>query len=105
MIDQFDELETRCPMLGHSVKFYYCRTTSGDEPCRRLPDCWFERIPVHDYIRTFFSVEQQERFFQPPPPKLVTLVELIERAKQSAASSERNGDRSQAGSAQTSTAG
>ncbi|MDZ7315124.1 MAG: hypothetical protein ONA69_05285 [candidate division KSB1 bacterium] len=93
MIDQFDKLEIRCPMLGHSVTFYYCRTTSGDEPCRRLPDCWFERIPVHDFIRSFFSAEQQQRFFQPPPPKLVTLVELIERAKQTAAAPDANDER------------
>lgn len=81
MIDQYDDLETRCPMLGHPLTFRYCRTTSGDTPCRRLLDCWFERIPVREYADEYFSAETLAKLTAPPKPKMLTLLELIEQAK------------------------
>ena len=80
MIEQYDEEVCRCRMLGHDVPFRYCRTGNG-RPCSKIFDCWYERMPVEDFIRRHYSQEEIDQILSPPKPKIVTLVELIEKAK------------------------
>ncbi len=83
MIDQHDKLEKRCPMLGHPIHFHYCRTTTKDTPCRKIMDCWFEQIPIQEFVKEHFTEEMITAMEQPPKPKMLSLIELIEKAKKS----------------------
>ena len=80
-----DARTRRCPMLGHDVAFRYCRAPAAPLPCRRVLDCWWETFDVESFIRAHFTAEQMAAILAPPKPKMTTLVELIQKAKQSAA--------------------
>lgn len=78
----YEEEQIRCPKLGHQVSFGYCRTERLDMPCQRAIACWHDHFDVEALFRTGLTPEQfEEAFLKPPTPKLVTLVELIERAR------------------------
>jgi len=83
-IDAHDHRSRRCPMLGHTVPFSYCRAPGRDLPCGRIFDCWWETFDVVAFIRAHFSEADIARITAPPPDKRATLVELIERAKRAA---------------------
>lgn len=80
-IDMYDAEEGYCRMLGHHVPFRYCRTMKSDLPCHWILDCWFERIPVEEYIKTYYNEEERLKIFERPKPKIESLIEIIERAK------------------------
>jgi len=78
----YEEKEIRCPKLGHQVSFEYCRVEQHDRPCSRALICWSVHFDVEALFREILTPEEFERCFsQPPPSKIVTLVELIERAR------------------------
>jgi hypothetical protein len=78
----YDHLEQRCPRLGGEVTFAYCQVEGGDLPCPRTIACWQPYFPVESYLRTRLTQQQWERYFkQRPKEKVVTLIELIEAAK------------------------
>jgi hypothetical protein len=79
-----DARARHCPMLGHEVRFSYCRSPASDLPCRRVADCWFERFDVVAWLRAQFTDEQMAHILAPPADKACTLVELIERARKAA---------------------
>jgi len=81
MLEQYDELNNYCRMLGHHIPFHYCRTVQNGLPCSKILDCHFERLPIQQYIAEYFSEEQQALIFKQPEPKINTLMELIARAK------------------------
>lgn len=81
MIRDYDDLEIYCRMLGHPLTFSYCRSTEGSTPCRRIIDCWFQRIPVQKYLEENFSDEALQRLSSPPRDKVLTILELIEQAE------------------------
>ena len=80
-----DDRRRYCPMLGHEVGFSYCRSTSGDQPCGRVFDCWRETFDVEGFLRPHLSDDQVRRIEAPRPDKAATLVELIAQARQRAA--------------------
>ncbi|MBI5249637.1 MAG: hypothetical protein HY912_09090 [Desulfomonile tiedjei] len=78
----YEDEQIRCPKLGHQVSFGYCRVERQDLPCQKAIACWHERFDVEGLFRLALTPEQfEEAFLQPPASKMVTLVELIERAK------------------------
>ena len=78
----YDQLELRCPRLGGEVTFAYCQREGGDLPCPRTISCWQPYFPVETYLRTRLTRQQWARCFeQRPKEKVVTLIELIEAAK------------------------
>ncbi len=81
MIDQYDELESRCRLLGHPVSFQYCRSQAEGHACRHLLNCWFERIPIEAYAQQYLTQEEIASLLSPPPSKLHTIIQLIEKAK------------------------
>jgi hypothetical protein len=81
MITDYDHLEIRCPMLGHPLYFSYCRTTDGKSPCRRIFNCWFQRLPVQQFIQDHYPKGILEKLSAPPKPKMQSLLELIEKAQ------------------------
>ena len=85
-ITKHDSLKRRCPMLGHDLTFGYCRAPGRELPCGKVFDCWWETFDVELFVRAHFTEEQVGRILAPREDKLVSLVELIERAKAAAAS-------------------
>jgi hypothetical protein len=81
MIEQHDTGQIHCRMLGHEVPFTYCRQGSNKLPCRKIFDCWFEIFPVEEFIRDHYSEEQIRQFLTPPPPKLASILDLIQKAQ------------------------
>ena len=77
----YDDLTARCPMLGHLVPFTYCRAPGSDVPCRRIMDCWHERIDIETYLKDILTPEEMEQVKAPPKPKVLQLMELVQKAK------------------------
>jgi len=86
-MDTHDSEEIYCRMLGHRLTFSYCRTVAGGLPCRRIMDCWFERLPIEDFIRAHYSEKDIETIFSQPEDKMTSLIDLIRQAKERSSSS------------------
>jgi len=77
-----EHMEIRCPKLGGQVTFAYCLKEAGELPCSRIINCWQSYFPVEEYIRKRLTPADWERCFnQKPKEKILTLIELIEAAK------------------------
>ena len=80
----------RCRRLGQEVTFGYCRKETGGKPCRLILDCWWEQFDVRGFLQAHLPEEamaQVERASaSPPPSKVLSLVEIIEQARQRIAS-------------------
>jgi hypothetical protein len=87
-----DARETYCRMLGHEIQFKYCRSVNDGMPCRRIADCWHTRFDVPTWLREHYSPEQIDRITAPPPAKVASILELIERAKAAQAGANENHD-------------
>ena len=78
----YEEKQIRCPKLGNAVFFGYCRVERQNFPCQRTLSCWSSFFDVEQFFREKLTPEEfDECFLQPPRPKIVTLVELIENAR------------------------
>lgn len=78
----FEEKEIRCPKLGGPVTFSYCRIETLGKPCSRAIQCWSTLFDVESFFRNTLSDEEYlAAFHTQPPSKVLTLIELIERAK------------------------
>jgi len=90
MINEHDQDLLRCRRLGHEVTFGYCRQETGGKPCRLVLDCWWEHFEVRSFLRAYLpeeTVAEVERAgASPPPPKILSLVEMIQQAKDRLAS-------------------
>jgi hypothetical protein len=71
-------------MLGHDIAFSYCRAPASRLPCGRILDCWWETFDIEGFIRRHYSPQDIEAILAPRKDKMLTLVELIERAKKTA---------------------
>ncbi|MBU1172087.1 MAG: hypothetical protein KKD44_21230 [Proteobacteria bacterium] len=78
---RYDEEDIYCRMLGHAVNFQYCRTTADGSPCRKIMDCWFERLPIEAYMKEHFSPDQLKILFKQPESKVTSILDLIEKAR------------------------
>lgn len=82
---QIDEYSIRCPRLGHSITFSYCRSENNGLPCFKTLDCWFQYFPVEEYMREHLSQEEWEKVFERKgQTKVLSLLGLIEEAKKRA---------------------
>ncbi len=77
----YDELTIRCAMLGHLVSFTYCMAPGSDLPCRKILDCWHERIDIAAFLNEILSPEEMESITAPVKPKVMQLLELVQKAK------------------------
>jgi hypothetical protein len=75
--EQFDLEERRCPMLGHQISFSYCRSTHGNIPCKKILDCWYERLPIQDFIKNQYGEETLRRLETPSQHKVVTITQIV----------------------------
>ncbi len=88
MLDREDHRTRRCPRLGHEVDFHYCRTQEGFTICPKILDCWWETFDVAAFLKQNLPPEQWEALQNPKPPdKVAGLLELIRRARETAARS------------------
>ena len=71
-------------MLGHEVTFNYCRAPGAELPCRKIADCWWEAFDIANFLRQHYSRQQIRQITQPPKAKILTLVELIDKARHNA---------------------
>jgi len=75
----------RCRRLGHEVTFGYCREETGGRPCRLVLDCWWEWFDVRSFLQAHLSEDAMAQIERasasPPPSKVLSLVELIQQAK------------------------
>jgi len=86
MLNEHDQdVLPRCPRLGHELTFGYCRQETRGKPCRLILDCWWERFDVRAFLQANLPEEamaQVERTgAAPPPSKVLSLVDLIQQAK------------------------
>ena len=73
----------RCPRLGHQICFSYCRRENHGLPCFKTLDCWYAHFMVEDYLRNELSPEEWGKAFKrSDKTKTVSLIELIEQAKE-----------------------
>jgi hypothetical protein len=74
----------RCPRLGNPVPFEYCEICGDNEqPCFKVLDCWWEHFDVVQYLQERLPQDQFNRLMRAEPkPKIASLVELIEQARQ-----------------------
>jgi len=83
--DHDQDVLARCPRLGHELTFGYCRQETRGKPCRLILDCWWERFDVRAFLAANLAEEamaQVERAgLAPPPSKVLSLVEMIQQAK------------------------
>ncbi len=78
-----DEFEIRCPRLGHQLNFSYCKTENNNIPCFKTLDCWYDHFDVHTYFKNILSDDDFQKAFQEKSkPKVLSLLDLIEQAKQ-----------------------
>ncbi|MBN1126682.1 MAG: hypothetical protein JXA82_16885 [Sedimentisphaerales bacterium] len=80
-IDQHDDKTIYCRMLGHEVPFSYCRQGASGQPCRKIIDCWFQTIDIKTFMQTHFTEQQIQAILAPPKPKMTSLIELIQKAR------------------------
>ena len=84
--DHDEDVLPRCPRLGHELTFGYCRQEAGRKPCRLILNCWWERFDVRSFLQANLAEEamaQVERAgVAPPPSKLLSLLEIIQQAKE-----------------------
>lgn len=69
-------------MLGHLVPFTYCRAPGTALPCRKITQCWYERIDIMAYLQSILSQEEMEAVLAPPKQKVSQLLELIKKAQE-----------------------
>lgn len=87
MLNEHDQdVLPRCPRLGHELTFGYCRQEAGRKPCRLILDCWWERFDVRSFLQANLPEEVmagvERAGAAPPPPKVQSLVDLIQQAKE-----------------------
>ena len=81
IIDEYDSKTGYCRMLGHHLDFNYCRSVKDGLPCFKIIDCWFEHIPIQEFIKKHFSEEKIKEILTPPKSKIDSIVEIITKAR------------------------
>jgi hypothetical protein len=70
----FDGLETRCPRLGGTVTFDYCRKAGSTLPCPRSLVCWELFFPVDEYMRRILSPDEWQQVFNALPKNKMEII-------------------------------
>ena len=73
----------RCPRLGDTVPFRYCRTVNGGLPCPTILACWQERFDIAAFLEANYDAETLRKILhQDRPGKAAQLVDLIRKARE-----------------------
>ncbi len=77
-----DKFKVRCRKLGHLIYFSYCRAENKGLPCVKTMDCWYPYFNVEEFLRAELTDDEfAEVFARPQKPKVLSLVELLEKAQ------------------------
>lgn len=77
----FDQLDMRCPRLGGTITFDYCRKVNKGLPCNRSLICWEAAFPVHEYMIRILDEDEWRKVFETPPtPRLDALLNAASEA-------------------------
>ena len=77
-----DKFNIRCPRLGHQIYFSYCRAENNGLPCFKTLDCWHVHFDVEKFLKNELTDREWKKIFsEKPRPKMLSLLELIEKAK------------------------
>jgi len=77
-----NDVQIRCPRLGHEIYFNYCRLENNGLPCFKTLDCWFTHFDVHAHLKADMSEADFEKvFLNIARPKIHALFELIQQAR------------------------
>ncbi|MBN2328345.1 MAG: hypothetical protein JXR73_14455 [Candidatus Omnitrophica bacterium] len=81
-LTRYDDLEHyRCPLLGDAIHFSYCRKMNEGLPCRKLFDCWVDKINVEGYLNENFTPDEiHKAIARPQPGRIETMFEVLNRA-------------------------
>ncbi len=81
--DRYDDQTRRCPRLGGSIRFGFCRTAAEDGgPCRKSLDCWWERFDVAGFLRRILGPARLAALAdQAPRPKVADILDQIRAAR------------------------
>jgi hypothetical protein len=78
-----DAFTIRCPRLGHQINYPYCREENNGLPCFKTLDCWYTYFDVQTHLRARLTENEFKRAFQnKTAPKILSLLDLINQAKQ-----------------------
>jgi hypothetical protein len=78
-----DELGIRCPRLGHQINFSYCRSENSGLPCFKTLDCWYHHFDVQNFLKDKLTQKEfAKAFLNKGKPKVFSLLDLIEQAKE-----------------------
>lgn len=93
MDQSHDNDTTRCRRLGHDVRFGYCREENDGNPCRLILDCWWQSFDAQSFLRSQLTPEAYAALERAEPPnKVLSLVDLINLAKERSGSDDNQGD-------------
>ena len=77
-----EDFQIRCPRLGHKISFSYCAKENNGLPCHKALDCWYPYFYVYDFFKQRLNEEEWKKSFSAESKqKVLSLVELIEKAK------------------------
>jgi hypothetical protein len=69
MLNEHDQdLNLRCPHLGHEVPFGYCRRESDGKPCRLILNCWRDNFDVQSFLKAHLTEEAMAHIRQTDGP-------------------------------------
>jgi hypothetical protein len=78
-----DSVTIRCPRLGHQINYSYCQGENSGLPCFKTLDCWYPYFDVQTCLENQLAPADFKILFQKKvPPKILSLLDLIEQAKQ-----------------------
>ena len=80
-MNKYDNERIYCRKLGHWLTFNYCCQENNELPCRKILDCWFEKIPIKEFLKENYTEEEISYIFSSSKPKISSLIEIIEQAK------------------------
>ncbi len=79
-----DKFTIRCSRLGHQINFSYCRSENHGLPCFKTLDCWYTHFDVQAFLGDQLTQTDFKNLVQNKiPSKILSLLDLIEQAKQS----------------------
>lgn len=83
MDTQHDERPIRCPMLGGTVSFNYCRRMAEGLPCRNIVGCWQEEFDIIEFLEANYTPDELARSVGAErKSRQARLREAIDRAKE-----------------------
>lgn len=94
LADHDQDILLHCRRLGHEVTFGYCRQETGGNPCRWILDCWWKHFDVRGFLQANLTADAMTHLesacASAPTPKILSLLEIIQQAKERLSSQNRD---------------